>query len=99
MTNTTHGETYTACFANTEQDFVVKTYKSYGWARRFIDNNRWLYANYRNCPEWCIERIMPRDEWGQTCVLAQSKGYSHKTRFRNRSEADKWVKAEGVKSV
>lgn len=81
---------YNVCFANDEHEYVVKQYKTYTWARKFIDEHRWLWANYRNCPQWAIERIMPISEWSQTCVIAQSMNYSHKPRFRNRSEADKW---------
>lgn len=81
---------YNVCFGNDTIEYVVKTFKTYIWARKYMEANRWLYYNYRNCNQWCIERIMPREEWGQTCVLAQSLNYSHKPRFRNRSEADRW---------
>ena len=85
---------FNVCFANDTKEFIVKRYKTYTWARKYIEENRWLYANYRDCNQWAIEREN-QAEWGQTCVIAQSKNYSHKTRFRNRSEADKWVRGQG----
>ena len=87
--------TYTVCFANDTNEYIMKHYKTFGGAKRYIDANRWLYANYRNLNQWAIERIMPREEWGQTCVIAQSVNYVHKPRFRNRSDADRWEKGQG----
>jgi hypothetical protein len=85
---------FNVCFASDTQVYVVKRYKSYTWARKYVATDFRYYAIWRGCNQWAIERIMPEDQWGQTCVIATSKNWVHPPRFRNRSEADRWVKGE-----
>lgn len=82
---------YNVCFQRGAEEYIWRTYKTYGGARRYITS---VWGTYgftfgHNFDGWAIEREV-NEHWSNTCVLAQSKSWRHKTRYRNRNFADRW---------
>ena len=69
--------------------YSLRRFKSFYGARNYIRRNKLLHI-MRGYTAWAISRECQAD-WARTCVLAQSVGFTAKTWFRNRSDADKWT--------
>jgi len=85
---------YCVYFGSDTTEYHWRSFKTYWGARRYMERemSSWLFRQAFHIDQWAIARVMPQAEWSQTCVLAQSLNWSHKTSFRGRSEADRYVK-------